>query len=65
MASQSHRLTRPRHGRWIAGVCAGLGVRFGLPAWLVRFLFVLSCLLPGPQFIVYIILWIMIPEDSY
>jgi phage shock protein PspC (stress-responsive transcriptional regulator) len=62
MAS-SGRLHRPRHGRWIAGVCAGLGERFGLPAWLTRLLFLLSCLLPGPQFIVYIVLWIMMPEE--
>lgn len=33
---------------------------------LMRFLFILSCLLPGPQFIAYIVLWIIIPnEDRY
>ncbi len=44
-------------------MCSGLGDRFGMPAGLVRTLFVLSCLLPGPQFVVYIILWIMIPSE--
>jgi phage shock protein PspC (stress-responsive transcriptional regulator) len=56
-------LTRPRTGRWIAGVCAGLARRFGLPAGVVRLLFVLSCLLPGPQFIAYIVLWVLMPEE--
>jgi phage shock protein C len=28
----------------------------------VRVLFVLSCALPGPQFILYIALWILMPS---
>jgi phage shock protein PspC (stress-responsive transcriptional regulator) len=55
-------LSRPRQGRVIGGVCAGLARRFGLSPWTVRFLFILSCLLPGPQFIVYIVLWVMLPN---
>jgi phage shock protein C len=54
-------LVRPRRGRWIAGVCAGLARRFGLEPWQVRLLFLLSCLLPGPQILLYIVLWIAIP----
>jgi phage shock protein PspC (stress-responsive transcriptional regulator) len=62
----SGRLVRPRDNRWIAGVCAGLARRFGWNANLVRLLFVLSCLLPGPQFIVYLVLWVIMPnEDRY
>ncbi len=57
-------LSRPQEGRWIAGVCAGLGRRFGLSAGMVRLLFVLSCLLPGPQFVVYLALWIMVPNEN-
>jgi phage shock protein PspC (stress-responsive transcriptional regulator) len=58
------QLTRPRDGRWIAGVCAGLARRFGTSPSLVRLVFVLSCLLPGPQFLIYIVLWIMMPNDD-
>jgi phage shock protein PspC (stress-responsive transcriptional regulator) len=47
----------------IAGVCSGLGRRFGLPPNLVRLLFVLSIILPGPQFVIYLALWIMIPSE--
>jgi phage shock protein PspC (stress-responsive transcriptional regulator) len=57
-------LERPRDGRVIAGVCAGLARRFGLTATTVRVLFVLSCLLPGPQFLAYIALWIIMPVEQ-
>jgi phage shock protein PspC (stress-responsive transcriptional regulator) len=30
----------------------------------VRLLFVVSTILPGPQFIVYIALWVLIPSDE-
>jgi phage shock protein C len=58
------RLMRPRGDRWIAGVCSGLARRFGLRPGLVRLLFVLSCLLPGPQFLIYILLWVIIPSEE-
>ena len=58
----SHTLVRP-HDRVIAGVCAGLGHRYGISPNVVRLLFVLSCLLPGPQFILYIVLWVLIPSE--
>ena len=57
-------LRRPRTGRVIAGVCAALAYRFGWNPNIVRLLFVLSCLLPGPQFIAYIVLWIVIPNEA-
>ncbi|MGP4018679.1 PspC domain-containing protein [Saccharopolyspora sp. 5N708] len=55
-------LARPRDGAMIAGVCAALAHRFGMKPFTVRLLFLLSCLLPGPQFVLYIVLWIMIPK---
>lgn len=59
-------LVRPRDNRWIAGVCSGLARRFGMSPLTVRLLFLLSCLLPGPQFIAYLVLWVMMPnEDRY
>lgn len=54
-------LTRSRENRVIAGVCAGLAERLGWRPRTVRLLFVLSCLLPGPQFLIYIVLWIIMP----
>lgn len=60
----SSQLVRPRHGRVIAGVCAGIGHRFGLSPFVVRVIFLVSCLLPGPQFIIYLALWILLPSDD-
>jgi len=57
------RLSRPRDDRWIAGVCSGLGRRYGLSAGTVRLIFLISCLLPGPQFLIYLILWALIPSE--
>ena len=57
------RLTRPRTDRMIAGVCAGLARRFGWSTGMVRLLFVLSCLLPGPQVLIYIVLWVLMPSE--
>jgi phage shock protein PspC (stress-responsive transcriptional regulator) len=61
--ARSSDLTRPRRGRMIAGVCAALARRFDLKPWQVRALFLLSCLLPGPQFLLYIALWIILPAE--
>ncbi|MDL4814530.1 PspC domain-containing protein [Actinomadura opuntiae] len=59
-------LYRPRHGRIIGGVCAGLAQRFGMAPSTVRLLALLSCLLPGPQFVIYLVLWVTLPsEDRY
>ena len=55
-------LTRPRNGRMIAGVCAGLAQRFGWSVAMVRLLFVLSIVLPGSQVIVYAVLWLLMPN---
>jgi len=60
--ARSNELVRPRNGRVIAGVCAALARRFGMKPWQVRVLFVLSCLLPGPQILIYIVLWIVLPS---
>jgi phage shock protein PspC (stress-responsive transcriptional regulator) len=57
-------LSRPKTGRVIAGVCAAVARRFGWSVTVVRLLTVLSVLIPGPQVIIYIVLWILIPQDS-
>ena len=47
----------------IAGVCSGIARRYGLSVTGLRLAFVLSCILPGPQFVAYLVLWIAIPAD--
>ena len=63
--SVSTPLSRPQDRKVIAGVCAGLADRFGMSPFVVRLLFLLSCLLPGPQFLLYLGLWVMMPKRPY
>jgi phage shock protein PspC (stress-responsive transcriptional regulator) len=56
-------LVRPRDNRWIAGVCSGLARRFGMSPNTMRLIFVVSCLLPGPQFVAYLVLWVLMPDE--
>jgi phage shock protein PspC (stress-responsive transcriptional regulator) len=49
--------------RWIAGVCAGLAHRVGITPNQMRLIFLISCLLPGPQFVVYLVLWVLMPDE--
>jgi phage shock protein PspC (stress-responsive transcriptional regulator) len=58
-------LSRPRNGRVIAGVCAAIADRFGMSPLLVRTIFVVSLLLPGPQFLIYLAGWILIPDERF
>ncbi|MGU3436352.1 PspC domain-containing protein [Actinomycetes bacterium M1A6_2h] len=65
MNAPARRLTRPRSGKVVAGVCAGIGNYFGISPNVVRLIFVLSCLLPGPQFVLYLLLWIIVPKATF
>ena len=56
------QLVRARNGKMLGGVCAGIAQRYGLSASTVRAIFVVSCLLPGPQFVIYLILWLALPQ---
>ncbi len=56
-------LTRPRRGKWIAGVAAGFARRYEWNPLVVRLLIVASIFLPGPQILAYVALWILMPRD--
>lgn len=62
-AGSRARLYRSRKHRMVAGVCGGIAERFGWDPTLVRIAFVLSVLLPGPQFVAYLLLWIVVPLE--
>ena len=58
-------LVRTKDGRVLGGVLSGIGRRMGMDPWRARLLFVLVLLLiPGSQFLVYPILWVLMPEES-
>jgi phage shock protein C len=58
-------LVRPREGRVLGGVCAGLGRRFGIAPWTARILFVLLLMvIPGSQILIYPVLWILMASEQ-
>lgn len=57
------RLYRSRKDRAIAGVCGGLAAYFGGDSILYRLITLLLILFGGISIWVYIILWIVIPEE--
>lgn len=58
-------LVRPFAGRWVAGVCAGVASRTGLPVWVPRLVLVLLTVLPGSALLVYAALWLCMPDSSW
>lgn len=59
-------LERSRTNKMIAGVCGGIAKNFNLDPTLVRILFVLVSIFSAafPGIIVYVILWIVMPEEG-
>jgi len=47
----------------LGGVCAGIARRYGISVGALRLAFVISCVLPGPQILAYLLLWVLIPAD--
>ena len=58
------RLYRAREGRMVAGVCAGLAAHFGIDPTLVRLAFALFTIFGGAGVLLYLIAWIIIPEEG-
>ena len=61
---KSKSLYRSKSDRMIAGVCGGLAKRFNISSTWVRLAFVFIVLLGGAGFLLYLILWIIMPEEG-
>ena len=57
-------LSRPRDDRMIAGVCSGIARHFNLDPAVVRIAFVASLFLPGPQILIYLVAWLLMPDEA-
>ena len=59
-------LSRSRDDRIIAGVMGGIARRFGWSPTLVRVLYVVLSIVSAafPGILVYLILWLLIPEEG-
>ncbi len=56
------RLTRSNHDKKIAGVCSGIAEYFNVDPTVVRLIFLVATLMGGPGLLLYIILWVVMPE---
>jgi phage shock protein PspC (stress-responsive transcriptional regulator) len=58
-------LRRSRRTKLIAGVCGGIAEWRGWNANVVRILFVVGSLVPiVPGFVVYVVLWALVPAED-
>jgi phage shock protein PspC (stress-responsive transcriptional regulator) len=63
--SERKQLVRPRDGRMIAGVCAGIGEYLGIDANIIRLVFaVLTIFSIGAGALVYLVAWAVVPEEG-
>lgn len=58
------RLMRSAKDRKIAGVCAGLANYFDVDATLIRIFWIIAALVFGTGFLLYLIMWFVMPMDS-
>ena len=56
------QFTRSRDDKMIAGVCGGIAHYFNVDTTIVRLLFVLSVFFGGVTPLVYVVLWLVMPE---
>lgn len=62
--STQKRLYRSQTDRQVAGVCGGLADYFNVDATLVRIIFLLLFFGMGNGFIIYAVLWMVMPEET-
>ena len=63
-APPERRLVRPRRDRKIAGVCAGVAQYYGWNVTVLRLIWFLAFLLLGAGGLLYLILWIVLPNEG-
>ncbi len=63
LVNEFNRLRRSRSDRWLGGVCGGLARASGMESWIWRLVFVLFTLSFGFGLVIYLLLWIFVPDE--
>jgi phage shock protein PspC (stress-responsive transcriptional regulator) len=63
LPGELNRLRRSRSDRWISGVCGGLARVSKVDSWVWRLVFTLFTLTFGFGAVIYLLLWIFVPEE--
>ena len=58
------RLRRSTEDRWLGGICGGIARLTGIESWVWRLAFTLLFLFWGAGLLIYVLLWIFVPEDG-
>lgn len=61
---QERFLRRSRSDRILGGVCRGLADYFGVNTLLIRLLFIVITIAMGSGVLLYILLWVLIPQED-
>ena len=61
--AQTRKLYRSRTDRKLAGVCGGFAQYFNMDATLIRVLFVVLAVLGGSGLVIYLAMWIIVPNE--
>jgi phage shock protein PspC (stress-responsive transcriptional regulator) len=59
-----NRFRRCATDRWLAGVCGGVARQTGVEAWVWRLAFTLLFFVAGTGVLLYLLLWIFVPDDA-
>ena len=59
----THKLYRSKKDRKVAGVCGGLGEYLGTDATVIRVLFIVLAVLGGAGLIIYLAMWLIVPQE--
>jgi phage shock protein C len=61
---EPRKLYRSRTQRMVAGVCGGLAEYFNVDTTMIRVLFLVLTLFGGAGLVVYVVMWILVPDAS-
>ncbi|WAH96060.1 PspC domain-containing protein [Arthrobacter sp. MMS18-M83] len=50
--------------RWLGGVCGGIAAKLNVDVAYVRVAYLLFCLLPGPAVVIYVVAWLLLPNQG-
>lgn len=61
---EPRKLYRSETQRMLAGVCGGLAEYFNIDATVVRVLFLILAVFGGSGIVLYLVMWIVVPDAS-
>jgi phage shock protein C len=61
---EPRKLYRSRNQRMLAGICGGLAEYFNVDATLIRVLFLVLAVFGGTGLVIYVVMWLIVPDVS-